>query len=136
MSNRWLGSAGALILLVAGPAVAADMPLKAPAVVAARQAVRIRWKSGAGQRLGEDRAHNRFAVYKYAIAIEDDHGSLRCVGHADWPPFKLFKLTVVTIANGCGMQRPSSRAAQFMHRNRNRIGKLHTREGCGDRRLS
>src|ERR1700684_1991500 len=30
MSNRWLGSAGALVLLVAGPAVAADMPLKAP----------------------------------------------------------------------------------------------------------
>jgi len=77
------------------------------AVVAARQAIRIRRKSRAGQRLGEDRAHNRFAVYKYAIAIEDDHGSLRCVDHADWPPFKLFKLSTATIANGRGMQRPS-----------------------------
>jgi outer membrane immunogenic protein len=30
MLKRWLGSAGVMILLVAGPAVAADMPLKAP----------------------------------------------------------------------------------------------------------
>jgi hypothetical protein len=59
---------------------------RATAVIAARQGIRVDRKSGAGQGLGEDRAHNRFAVYKYAIAIEDDHGSLRCVGHADWPP--------------------------------------------------
>ncbi len=60
----------------------ANISAGAAAVKAARHGLRVHRKSGAGQRLGEHRADNRLAVDKNAIAIEDDHGSLRCFGHA------------------------------------------------------